>query len=108
VSRELALEIGKTYFSVFYADERLHHPVFETLIYLGPETFEREHGGVPGHLFQYAESFHSDGNWKEMSAAQRDTFEEAPVVTFEAAHLDPIVDSDGLIEELTKWQARIR
>ena len=108
MSRELTLEVGKTYFSVFYADERLLHPIFETLIYLGPETLKREDGGVLGHLFQYAESFHSDGNWKEMSAAQRDAFEEAPVVTFEAAHLDPIVDSDRLIEELTKWQTRNR
>lgn len=108
MSRELLLEIGKTYFSVFYADEELRHPLVETLVYLGPEALERDTASVPGHLFQYAESFHRDGNWKEMTDAKRQEFEEAPVVTFETAHIDPVVDVDGLIEALTKWQARIR
>jgi hypothetical protein len=105
VSRALTLEVGKTYFSVFYADEKLLHPVFETLIYLGPEIGEDEKSASL-HLFQYAESFHSDGNWKDMTADERQEFAEPPLITYEAAHIDPIVDADGLIEELAKWKAR--
>ena len=43
-----------------------------------------------------------------MTDAEREVFDEAPVVTFEAEHIDPIVDADGLIEALAKWKARIR
>jgi hypothetical protein len=105
VSRELSLEVGKTYFSVFYADEQLLHPVFETLIYLGPEIGEDKKSNSL-HLFQYAESFHSDGNWKEMSSDERQVFDEPPLITYEAAHIEPIVDVDGLLEELAQWKAR--
>lgn len=95
-----------TYFSVFYADEKLLHPVFETLIYLGLEVGEDE-TSPSLHLFQYAESFHSDGNWKEMTSDERQAFEEPPLITYEALHIDPIVDADGLIEELAQWKARL-
>ena len=106
--REVGLEVGETYFSIFYADEALLHPIFETLVYLGPEMIDDEGAGpVPGHLFQYASSFHSDGNWKEMTDIEREAFDEPPVVTYEDAHIDPVVDAEGLIGELARWQARI-
>ena len=108
MSRTLSLQIGETYFSVFFADEALCRPLVETLVYLGPENLDGDASSVPGHLFQHAESFWRDGNWKDMTDAEREVFDEAPVVTFEAEHIDPIVDADGLIEALAKWKARIR
>jgi hypothetical protein len=104
VPREVTLEVGETYFSVFYADQKLLHPIFETLIYLGPDSSSQE----PAHLFQYAKSFHSDGNWNEMTPAQRAEFDEPPTTSFEAAHIDPVVDAEGLIEELAKWHSRAK
>jgi len=100
------LEIGKTYFSVFYSDERLRFPVVETLVYLGSDVVEGESGSVPGHLFQYARSFHSDGNWNRMTDEERAEFVEPPVILYEEAHRDPVVDVEGLIRELREWQER--
>ena len=96
--------VGETYFSAFYADPKRHHPIFKTLVYLGPDDSESE----LWHMFQYAESYHSDGNWNQMSKERREEFDEPPVVSYEAAHIDPIVDAEGLIEELAKWHSRIK
>jgi hypothetical protein len=42
-----------------------------------------------------------------MTDAERQALEEAPVITYEVEHIDPIVDADGLVEELAQWKARI-
>jgi hypothetical protein len=107
MTRRVALSIGETYFSLFFMDEALRLPVVETLVYLGPDLIEVEGGSAPGHLFQYASSYHSDGNWNDMTDEEREQFEEPPVIAYEEAHLDPVVDADGLVEELRNWQGRM-
>ena len=102
--RKIELVVGETYFSACYADPERHHPNFQTLVYLGRD----DAGSESWHMFQYAASYHSDGNWNQMTEKQREDFGDPPVVSFEAAHIDPIVDAEGLIEELAKWHSRIK
>jgi hypothetical protein len=104
VSRAITLVVGETYFSAFYADPERHHPIFQTLVYLGPDEDEPD----TWHMFQRAESYHSEGSWSEMSKERRAEFVEPPVVSYESAHIDPIVNAEGLIEELAKWHSRIK
>jgi hypothetical protein len=87
-----ALEIGNTYFTVFYADQKLRFPVVETYIYLGPEGED--------HIFQTARSFHQRGNWNEMTESERAEFEGAPILVLDSASLDPVVAISGLIGEM--------
>ncbi|APV48886.1 hypothetical protein BWI17_03830 [Betaproteobacteria bacterium GR16-43] len=101
------MQAGETYFSLMYADEKLTLPHIETLIYLG-ETEMDEPDRVRVHLFQYAESFHIDGNWKQMSEETRATYEEVPLVFFELDNVEPICDGDGLIQQLQSWRERSR
>ena len=100
------LEVGATYFSVFYMDEALTIPVVETLVYLGAELGNGPGGPQRTHLFQFAGSFHSDGNWNEMTDEERADFAEPPVLAFEDADRDHVVDAEGLIEELRELQQR--
>ena len=99
-------EAGATYFSVFYMDEQLTVPVVETFVYLGQELATGPHGPQRSHLFQFAGSYHSDGNWNDMSDEERGHFEEPPVLAFDDADRDHIVDAEGLILELREWQKR--
>jgi hypothetical protein len=98
----MTFEVGKTYFSVFYADTQLTHPVFETLVYLGPDSADN---GDALHLFQYAASFHSDGNWNGLTEEARAAFDEPPIVGYAPDHAEPVVDADGLIQELRECNA---
>ena len=100
------LEVGATYFSVFYMDEELTVPVVETFVYLGAELGNSPDGPQRTHLFQFAGSFHSDGNWNDMSAEDRADFAEPPVLAFADADRDHVLDGEGLIEELREWQQR--
>jgi hypothetical protein len=100
------LEVGETYFSVFYMDEELKIPVVETLVYLGADMADGPDGRQRAHLFQFAGSFHSDGNWNEMSDEERAEFPEPPVMAFGDSDCEYVVDAEGLIAELRKWQAR--
>ena len=100
------LEVGETYFSVFYMDEKLTIPIVETFVYLGAELADGPGGRRQSHLFQYAGSFHSDGNWNEMTDEERAEFSEPPLLAFDDADCEHIVDADALIAELQAWQAR--
>ncbi len=104
MASEPAFEIGHTYFAIFYADEALRHPLFETMVYLGLD--ESEAGG-PLHLFQYAGSFHADGNWNQMSAEARSMYDEPPIFSIAPSESEPMVDGAGFVEELKRWQARL-
>ena len=97
---------GATYFSVFYMDEALTTPVVETLVYLGPELADGPGGPRRMHLFQFAGSFHSDGNWNEMTDEDRAQFAEPPILAFEDSDRDHVVDAEGLIRELQEWRER--
>jgi len=108
VPNQQTFEVGKTYFSVFYADRELHHPLFETLVYVGLDTAEGDSGSTPMHLFQYARSFHADGNWSLLTDEQRAGFEEPPIMSYAVDEVDPLVDANGLIEELKEWRSRIK
>jgi hypothetical protein len=108
MTQPLALEPGKTYFSLFYIDEQRRFPIVDTLIYLGQDVIEGERGMVPGHLFQYAASYHSDGNWNEMSDEEREQFDEPPVIAFEDAHQEAVMDAEGLVKALGDWRERTR
>ena len=62
MTQPLALEPGKTYFSLFYIDEQRRFPIVDTLIYLGQDVIEGERGMAPGHLFQKGGPFNTAGN----------------------------------------------
>lgn len=106
--RAEAFAVGSTYFSVFYMDEQLTIPVVETLVYLGTDVTDGPGGPRHAHLFQFAGSYHSDGNWNEMTDAERQDFAEPPVLAFDEADREHVVDAEGLIRELREWQARRR
>ena len=105
---QIPLEVGGTYFAVFYMDEKLTTPVVETFVYLGAEITQGPDGPLQSHLFQYASSFHSDGNWNEMTDDERAEFPEPPLLAFDEADRDHVVDAEGLIGELLEWQARTK
>ncbi|HZZ91028.1 MAG TPA: hypothetical protein VFE23_00605 [Usitatibacter sp.] len=94
-----ALEIGTTYFTIFYADQKLRFPVVETYIYLGRDG--------PDHVFQTARSFHQRGNWNKMTAADRAEFEVSPLFVLDSESLDPIVDISGLVTEMNDTLERL-
>lgn len=106
VDRE-TLEPGETYFSVFYVDEELRIPSIETYVYLGSDVADEATEPRVVHLFQYAHSYFSDGNWNDLSAETKDRFDEAPLISFEGQHLEPIFDADGLLVELQQWRGRL-
>jgi hypothetical protein len=87
-------------------DEKLTIPVVETFVYLGAELAHAPDGARQSHLFQYAGSFHSDGNWNDMTDEERSEFPEPPLLAFDDADRDHVVDADGLIAELREWQTR--
>jgi hypothetical protein len=103
---EANFKVGSTYFAIYYMDEKLKLPIVETLVYLGPDTVDEDAGPEPGHLFQHADSFYADGNWNDLTEAERYEFEEPPVIAFSDKHRDNVVDANGLIAELKEWQAR--
>ena len=100
---ERALEIGRTYFSLMYADDKLAIPLIDTLIYLGPDQTD---SGDSIHLFQHAWSHHNEGNWNQMSPEQQQEYEEAPLVSFPVGNIEPICDGDELLEQLSQWRSR--
>jgi hypothetical protein len=100
MARPEDLQIGKTYFTVFYADREFRKPVIETWIYIGTEAEEEAGELAIEYQFQQARSYHQEGNWNELSPSQRDECDMVPLLNFDAASLDPVVDIAGLIEEL--------
>ncbi|QJR09227.1 hypothetical protein DSM104443_00264 [Usitatibacter rugosus] len=99
-------EIGRTYFVIRYMDEQLLQPIVETLVYLGPDTLDGESWPTPGHLFQFAASYHRDGNWNELPEAEQYEYPEPPIVSFSHEHREYVLDTEGLVAELREWQAR--
>ena len=95
-----ALEVGKTYFTVFYADQSLLAPVIETFVYLGAESRTDEGYSSTEHVFQQARSFHQVGNWNSLASAERAQFEVVPLLMFAPGDLEPVTDLEGLIAEL--------
>jgi hypothetical protein len=97
------LEIGKTYFALWFADEKLRFPDIETLIYLGLD----KGCDPPVHVFQPAWSFSKHGNWLKLSQSQKAEIDEPPIVNFEFGEVEPVCDVDGLIEQLNEWRQRV-
>jgi hypothetical protein len=105
---EKALEIGNTYFTVFYADRQLKQPVVKTYIYLGLDQSETDRQRPIEHLFQTARSFHQQGNWNQMSEAERSEYDVAPLLLLNSESLEAIVDVSGLVREMNDVIARGR
>jgi hypothetical protein len=97
-----ALEVGNTYFTVFYPDEKLQSPVVETFVYLGADIRDNGESRTTEHIFQNARSYHQHGNWNQMTQDERAEYEIAPLLVLDAESLDPVVDIAGLIGEITQ------
>ena len=102
---EQSLEIGKVYFSLLYLDENLTVPEIKTLVYLGLVQTDSIDTPKTIHLFQFADSYFSDGNWKELSDETKKEYEDAPLMFFNLGDIGPLCDRDSLLQELQNWHA---
>ena len=100
------LRVGDTCFTLIYADEERTLPIVETFVYIG--SAERETDGATEHMFQFAGSYHQDGDWNQMTMSQRNEYTEPPVITFDAKAAGDVVDVAGLIEALSPLRSRRR
>jgi hypothetical protein len=103
---EQSLEIGKIYFSLLYLDENLAIPEIQTLVYLGRVQTDSIDSPKTIHLFQFADSYFSDGNWNELSVETKKEFNETPLMFFELGNIDLLFDRDTLFQELQSWYTR--
>jgi hypothetical protein len=102
VPRSGALEVGETYFAVFYHDERCNTPEIDTLIYLGRDLNGTQPGNEVVHYFQLAYSYYRHGNWNNLSTAERELLSDYPLQLYGVDSLDPICDLAGLLTELSE------
>jgi hypothetical protein len=100
------LHVGETYFTLIYADDRRTLPIVETFVYIGRD--QRDPDGAVEHMFQFARSYHQDGDWNQMTMSTRSEYTEPPVISFDAREIDNVVDVSGLIEALTPLRHRRR
>ncbi len=95
------LEIGRPYFTIFYADDRRQQPIVETYVYIGEDRREEDGASTTEYIFQFARSFYQHGNWNRMTQDERAQYgDSAPIVTFDASRMESVFDRDGLVAEL--------
>lgn len=93
-----SLAIGETYFLMGYHDSHRLYPYVETLVYIGVEVQEPTDGKL--HIFEYAEA--------HLSRADISKYEEENTIQFSDSAPSCIGDLNGLIDELTYLQQRLK
>lgn len=95
---------GGVYFTVEYLDEDMRLPKIGSYVYLGAGLLSPPDPKT--HYFQNVESFHSDGNWANLSPKQRDTFDLQCLITCDEADLGLFEDAEQLRAHLAELVSR--